>query len=94
MIQTAHFPRGVAPRHRRIVARHITTALSSTAAGDQHGAYLRWGDDLAIDVRYPSVTVSGRYQDFSVDLQLAVTRPVAHDGGCSDEPEIHRSPQR
>ena len=29
MIQTAHFPRGVAPRHRRIVARHTTTALSS-----------------------------------------------------------------
>ena len=76
------------------MARHTTTALSSTAAGDQHGGYLRWGDDLAIDVRYPSVTVSVRYQDFSVGLQLAVTRPVAHDGGCSDEPEIHRSPQR
>ncbi|ART71222.1 hypothetical protein BTO20_24150 [Mycobacterium dioxanotrophicus] len=75
-------------------ARNTATVLSSTAAGDQHhyrgydtaadcqfsedGTSLRWGDDLTIDVRHPSVTVRGRYQDFSVDLQLAVTDQVSY----------------
>ncbi|GAS88302.1 DUF6670 family protein [Mycolicibacterium brisbanense] len=75
-------------------ARHAATVLSSTAAGDQHhyraydmaadclfsedGASLRWGDDLAIDVHYPSVTVCGRYQHFSVDLRLSVTDQVSY----------------
>ncbi|WP_156750571.1 DUF6670 family protein [Mycobacterium sp. 852013-50091_SCH5140682] len=75
-------------------ARHTATVLSSTAAEGQHhyraydttadcmftedGTSLRWGDDLTIDVRYPSVTVRGRYQHFSVDLRLAVTDQVSY----------------
>ncbi|ORA33068.1 DUF6670 family protein [Mycobacterium aquaticum] len=75
-------------------ARRTTTVLSSTAEGEQHhyraydaaagcqfsedGTLLRWGEDLTIDVRYPDVTVSGRYQGFSVDLQLAVTDQVSY----------------
>lgn len=75
-------------------ARHTATVLSSTAAGDHHhyraydsahdchfakdGSVLRWGDDLQIQVEYPHVTVRGRYQHFSADIELTVTDQVSY----------------
>ncbi|KXP12396.1 hypothetical protein AXK57_19050 [Tsukamurella pulmonis] len=75
-------------------ARDTTTVLSSTAYGDQHfyraydastecsfaadGSALRWGDELAIDVDLPRVTVRGRYPGFDVDLELEVGEQVSY----------------
>lgn len=75
-------------------ARHTTTVLSSTAYDDQHfyraydastecrfaadGSELRWGDELAIDVDLPRVSVRGRYPGFTVDLELEVTDQVSY----------------
>lgn len=75
-------------------ARNTTTVLSSTAYADQHfyraydasrecrfaadGSELRWGDELAIDVDLPRVTVRGRYPGFDVDLELEVSDQVSY----------------
>ena len=75
-------------------ARHTATVLSSTAATNQHhyraydttrdctfaadGTHLQWGDDLLIDVDHPQVTVRGRYQSFSVNLELSLTDQVSY----------------
>ncbi|KXO99527.1 DUF6670 family protein [Tsukamurella pseudospumae] len=75
-------------------ARNTTTVLSSTAYADQHfyraydastecsfardGSALRWGDELAIDIDLPRVTVRGRYPGFGVDLELEVTDQVSY----------------
>ncbi|CPZ96726.1 Uncharacterised protein [Mycobacteroides abscessus] len=75
-------------------ARNTATVLSSTAADDQHhyraydsardcdfakdGSVLRWGDDLRMEVAYPHVTVRGRYQRFSADIELTVTDQVSY----------------
>jgi hypothetical protein len=75
-------------------ARHTATVLSSTASGDQHhyraydsqrdchfapdGSVLRWGEDLQIEVDFPRVTVRGRYQHFSADIELTVTDQVSY----------------
>ncbi|MDF0529915.1 hypothetical protein P0W64_11085 [Tsukamurella sp. 8F] len=72
--------------------RNLATVLSSTAAGDQHhyrgysitdecsftDHELRWGDDLTLRVDLPKVTVAGRYEAFSVDLELDVTDQVSY----------------
>jgi hypothetical protein len=63
-----------APHHHHY--RAYDTALDCTFADD--GSFLRWGDDLTIDVDYPKVTVSGRYRDFSVDLHLTATDQVSY----------------
>lgn len=75
-------------------ARNTTTVFASTANGEQRfyraydmstqcrfsddGRQLRWGDDLALDVTLPTVTVRGRYPGFDVDLELAVTDQVSY----------------
>ncbi|MFD6199333.1 DUF6670 family protein [Mycobacteriaceae bacterium NPDC060252] len=75
-------------------ARRTATVLSSTAAIDHHhyraydsahdchfandGSVLRWGEDLQIEVDFPHVTVRGRYQHFSADIELTVTDQVSY----------------
>ncbi|WP_286144138.1 DUF6670 family protein [Mycobacterium sp. D16R24] len=75
-------------------ARHTATVLSSTAATDHHhyraydsqhgchfandGSVLCWGEDLQIQVDPPRVTVRGRYQHFSADIELTVTDQVSY----------------
>lgn len=75
-------------------ARRTATVLSSTAAADHHhyraydsvhdcdfakdGSVLRWGDDLQMEIDYPHVTVRGRYQPFSADIELTVTDQVSY----------------
>lgn len=70
-------------------ARNTATVLSSTAHADQHhyasydastdctfardGQHLRWGDDLALQVDLPHVTVDASYATFDAHIELTTT---------------------
>ncbi|WP_051111584.1 DUF6670 family protein [Sciscionella marina] len=73
--------------------RDTATVLSATAHADQHHyraydsgtdcafgertGHLAWGENLAIELALPAVTVRGRYERFAVDLELTTGDTVA-----------------